>query len=262
MLQRLRSPYTWLILAIVAIGLILVFGGWKAVGAMLAAGAAAVAAKNAGTLKKQADPLREGAVREAEAQKARLEKAAEIEAKAAENAKAAEENAAKAAALNKELDALKKKHGLLPCILIGLLLVGLFAGVARAGETALPPDHASLAKMYQEALAVIEDLRADLAKAVEIADQYRQVYETEKQLRENEQKLREEESRLRQEAEAAVARGQEREAKLQAIIDQQAATIAQQQAVIERQNETIKSLARNSLIATILGFLAGGLAGR
>lgn len=262
MLQRLRSPYTWLILALVAIGLILLFGGWKAVGAMLAAGAAGLAAQNAGKLKKQADSLREEAAREAEAQKARMEQAAEMEAKAAKNAKAAEENAAKAAELNKELDALKKKHGLLPCVLIGLLLVGLCAGVARAGETALPADYASLAKMYQDALALIEDLRADLAKAIEIADQYRQVYETEKKLRENEQKLREEEARLRKEAEAAVARGLEREAKLQAVIDQQAATIAQQQAVIERQNETIKSLARNSLVATILGFLAGGLAGQ
>lgn len=262
MLQRLKSPYTWLILALVVLGLILAFGGWKAVGAMLAAGAAGLAAKNAAKLKKQADSLREEAVREQEAQKARLEKAQEIEAKAAENAKAAEENAAKAAELNKELDALKKKHGLLPCVLIGLLLVGLYAGIARAGETALPPDYASLAKMYQEALALIKDLRADLAKAIEIADQYRQVYETEKKIRENEQKLREEEKRLRQEAEAAVARGLEREAKLQAIIDQQAATIQQQQAVIERQNETIKSLARGSLVAAILGILAGGLAGQ
>jgi len=259
---NLKGWRLWLIIGAIAAIVLVCFVGWKWALVALGAAAAGVASSKATKLKKQADSLREEAVREAEAQKARLEKAQEIETKAAENAKAAEENVAKAAELNKELDALKTKHGLLPCVLIGLLLIGAFAGVARAGEMALPPDYASLAKMYQEALAVIEDLRADLVKAIEIADKYRQVYETEKRLRENEQKLREEEAQLRKEAEAAVTRGLEREAKLQAIIDQQAATIAQQQSIIEKQNETIKSLARNGLMATILGFLVGSLAGR
>ena len=258
---NLKGWRPWLVIGAIAVILLVCFVGWKWALAALGAAAAGAASSKAAKLKEQADGLREEAAGEQEAQKARLEKAAEIEAKAKENAKAAEENAAKAAELNKELDALKKKHGFLPCVLIGLLLVGLFAGAARAAE-ALPPDYASLAKMYQEALTLIEDLRADLARAIEIADQYRQVYETEKKIRENEQKLREEETRLRKEAEAAVARGLEREAKLQAIIDQQAATIAQQQATIDKQHEAIKSLAKGGLVAAILGFLAGGLVGQ
>ncbi len=259
---KLKGWRTWLIIGAIAAIILVCSVGWKWALAALGAAAAGTASSKAAKLKQQADALREEAAREAEAQKARLEKAKEIEAKAKENARAAEENAAKAAELNKELDVLKKKHGFLPCILIGLLLVGLCAGAARADETALPADYASLAKMYQEALVVIEDLRADIAKAIEIADRYRQIYETEKKIRENEQRLREEESRLRKEAEAAVTRGLEREARLQAIIDQQAATIAQQQATIEKQHETIKSLAKGGLVAAILGILAGGLVGQ
>ncbi len=246
---NLKSWRLWLLVGAIAAVILLYFIGWKWALAALGATAAGAASAKAAKLKQKADALREDAAREEEAQKIRLEEAAT-------NAAKAEENAAKAEALDERLEKLKKKHGLLPLALIGALLLASVGIPARAADSqALPPDYTSIAKMYLGALELIADLRKDLEEAISIAEGYKQCYETEKQLRATAQDLREE-------TEAAVTRGLEREATLQAIIDQQAATIAQQQAVIERQNETIKSLARNSLVAAILGILAGGLVGQ
>lgn len=176
-----------------------------------------------------------------EAERLRLEAAVEAE-KQRQRIREAEANAQRVEDLDKRLEKLKKKRGMLPIILVGLLLVGLTCGSARASDSAaLPSDYASLAKLYFAALDQIGDLKADLDEAISIAQGYREAYETEK--------------RLREEAEAAVSRGLEREKQLQAVIDQQ-------QAVIDKQAATIERLAKGGLVAAVLGALAGSLAGR
>lgn len=148
-----------------------------------------------------------------EADKLRLDAAVEAE-KQRQRVREAEANAKDVAELNKRLERLRKKHGMLPFVLIGLLLVGLAAGSVRASDSpALPSDYASLAKLYFAALDRLAELRSDLEEAISIADGYRQAYETE--------------ARLREEAEAAVSRGLEREKQLQEVIDKQHAIILQ-----------------------------------
>lgn len=219
MIERLKRIGEWLLAILAAIGAVF-FGVNTYQSRRLQ--------KEAQKAKSEADKLRLDAAVEAEKQRQRIREA--------------EANALKVQELDKRLERLKRKHGMLPFVLISLLLISLTCGAVRASETpALPSDYASLAKLYFGALDQIADLKADLEEAISIAEGYRQAYETEK--------------RLRLEAEAALTRGLEREKQLQGIIDQQ-------QLVIDKQAATIERLAKGGLVAAILGALAGGLAGR
>ncbi|HHV63406.1 MAG TPA: hypothetical protein GXX51_12330 [Firmicutes bacterium] len=183
MIAWLKDKGKWLLGLLVAVGAILLGFNRYQTGRTL---------KEAQKAKQKADELKIDSAVEAEKQRQRLREA--------------EANAAKVEELDKRLERLKRKHGMLPFILIGLLLLSL-CGPVRAEEPTLPTDYAALAKLYFAALDRIAELKADLEEAISIADGYKQAYETEK--------------RLREEAEAAVTRGLEREKQLQDVIEKQ-----------------------------------------
>ncbi|NPV80759.1 MAG: hypothetical protein HPY52_10865 [Firmicutes bacterium] len=182
MITWFRKSWRWLLGLLAAVGAIWL--GWNNQSRRVV--------KEAQKAKSEADKLEVDSAVEAERQRQRLREAAA--------------NAAKVEGLDKRLERLKKKHGMLPFVLIGLLFLSL-CGPVRAEEPSLPTDYASLAKLYFAALDKITELKADLEEAISIADGYKQAYETEK--------------RLREETEAAVTRGLERERQLQDVINKQ-----------------------------------------
>ena len=119
-----------------------------------------------------------------------------------------DENRAKAEELSQRLDDLKKRRKMLSIFLLVLLLPGLVCGrLLAADEPALPSDYASLQRLYISALEQIQALKSDLDEAIEIAEGYKALYESER--------------RLRLEAEDAVLRGLAREDRMQEIINEQ-----------------------------------------
>lgn len=119
-----------------------------------------------------------------------------------------DENKAKAEELGQRLDDLKKRRKMLSIFLLVLLLPGLVCGrLLAADEPALPSDYASLQRLYISALEQIQALKSDLDEAIEIAEGYKALYESER--------------RLRFEAEDAVLRGLAREDRLQELVDEQ-----------------------------------------
>lgn len=119
-----------------------------------------------------------------------------------------DENKAKAEELSQRLDDLKKRRKMLSIFLLVLLLPGLVCGrLLAADEPALPSDYASLQRLYISALEQIQALKSDLDEAIEIAEGYKALYESER--------------RLRFEAEDAVLRGLAREDRMQELINEQ-----------------------------------------
>ncbi len=121
----------------------------------------------------------------------------------------ADENKAKANQLSQQLDDLKKKRTMFSIFLLALLLSGLLCGKIYAEPTM--PDHKNLQKLYISALDTIQSLKADLNEAIEIAEGFKALYESE--------------SRLRLDAENAVTRGLERERQLNELLIEQHKTI-------------------------------------
>lgn len=121
----------------------------------------------------------------------------------------ADENKAKAEKLDERLDILKRKRKMFSILLLAFLLSGLLCGKIYA-EPAIP-DYENLQKLYISALDTIEKLKDDLDEAIEIAEGFKALYESER--------------RLRLEAESAVTRGLERERQLNELILEQHKTI-------------------------------------
>lgn len=121
----------------------------------------------------------------------------------------ADENKAKAEKLDERLDILKRKRKIFPFFLLALLLLGLLCGKIYAEPAT--PDYESLQKLYISALDTIQKLKDDLDEAIEIAEGFKALYESER--------------RLRLEAESAVTRGLEREKQLNDLILEQHKTI-------------------------------------
>jgi hypothetical protein len=125
-----------------------------------------------------------------------------------EREKKADENEKKAEELDERLDNLKRRRKTLSIFLLVLLLPALMCGrLLAADEPALPSDYVSLQRLYVSALEQIQALKGDLDEAIEIAEGYKALYESER--------------RLRFEAEDAVLRGLTREDRLQELINEQ-----------------------------------------
>lgn len=119
-----------------------------------------------------------------------------------------DENRAKAEELSQRLDDLKKRRKTFSIFLLVILVPTLMCGrLLAADEPALPSDYASLQRLYISALEQIQALKSDLDEAIEIAEGYKALYESER--------------RLRLEAEDAVLRGLARENRMQEIINEQ-----------------------------------------
>lgn len=121
----------------------------------------------------------------------------------------ADGNKAKANQLSQRLDDLKKKRKMFSILLLAFLIPWLLYGKVYA-EPAMP-DYETLQKLYISALDTIQELKADLDEAIEIAEGFKALYESE--------------SRLRLDAENAVIRGLERERQLNELLIEQHKTI-------------------------------------
>ena len=121
----------------------------------------------------------------------------------------ADENKAKAERLNERLDDLKKKRKMFSIFLLALLIPAILCGKVHAEPAT--PDYAQLQDLYLSALDKIQALKSDLDEAIDIAESFKALYESE--------------SRLRLDAENAVTRGLEREKQLHELIMEQHKTI-------------------------------------